>query len=100
MLGSWKSRLRKAQKRNAELRESQKYAKDALRIEGENTIMKTQIDMMERVQKKLVDAEVKGLKTGLKKQLPQVLAARRESGEKQMGTYLKSVRARALPQSK
>lgn len=100
MIGSWRNRLRRAQKENERLREAQTLAKEALRIEGENTIMKTQIGMMESVQKQLVNAEIKGLKQGLKKQLPQITQARQESGEKQMTHYLTSVKSRALSQSK
>lgn len=100
MIGSWKNRLRRAQKQNKRLRDAQGLAKEALRVEGENTILKTQIGMMEQVQKKLVNAEIKGLKTGLKKQLPQLQQARQESGEKQISQYLTSVKNRALSQSK
>ena len=97
---NWGLRLRRAKKRNAQLKTEQGLAKEALRYEGENKILHAQIGMMEQVQGKLVAAEIKGLKTGLKKQLPQITQVRRESGEKQMGKYLQSVRVRALPQSK
>lgn len=94
---NWLNRLNRAKKQNERLTREMQIAKEALRIEGQNKILSAQFGMMETVQQKLVNAELKGLQESLKKNLPQIAQAHQESGEREMSKYLQSVKTRALP---
>lgn len=96
----WMNRLNRAKKQNAQLKKDMAIATEVYKIEGENKIINAQLGMMDHVQTVLVENEIKGLREGLKKTLPQIAQARRESGAKQMTGYINSVRSRALPPSK
>lgn len=100
MIGSWAEKLRRAKKKNDRLKADMAIASEFYKVDGENKILETQIGMMDQVQTTLVENEIKGLREGLKKSLPQIAQARRESGAKQMTSYVESVKCRALPQSK
>ena len=71
-------------------------ARQTLAIEGQIAIGREQIKLMQTTQQKLIKAEIKGLRAGVKKSLPDVLKARQDSGQKQMSGYLDTVRQRAL----
>ena len=75
-------------------------ARETLALEGQIAIGREQIKLMEQTQQKLVKAEIKGLKAGVKKSLPAVMEARQNAGQRQMSGYLNTVKQRALnPQS-
>ena len=92
-------RKNRAQRALDKLNREKALARQTLALEGQLAIGREQIKLMERTQKKLVAAEIKGLKAGVKKSLPDVLKARQDSGQKQMSSYLNTVKQRALSSS-
>lgn len=97
---NWFKRLKNAQRQNEQLKKDMVTAKEVFKVEGENKILQAQFGMLEHVQTVLVENEIKGLRAGLEKSLPEVAQARQTSGEKAMTGYINSVKSRALPQSK
>ena len=93
-------RRNRAKENQKKLEREMNLAKEILSLEGQNEIIKEQMKLMEVVQKKLVKAEIKGLRQGLKSSMPALIKGREEMGTKQISTYLESVRSRAIPPSK
>ncbi|NJN74449.1 MAG: hypothetical protein HC799_17470 [Limnothrix sp. RL_2_0] len=63
-------RLNKAKRDLDKVNREKELARQTLKIEGQISIGKKQISLMEATQKKLVQAEIKGMNEGLKRCYP------------------------------
>lgn len=88
-------RLNKAKRDLDKVNREKELARQTLKIEGQISIGKKQISLMEATQKKLVQAEIKGMNEGLKKVLPALVESRQQAGQSHISGYLQSVKQRA-----
>jgi hypothetical protein len=95
MFGFSIRRLNKAKQELEKVNRAKDLARETLKVEGQIAIGRKQISLMESTQKKLVNAEIKGMEAGLKKTLPVLLEARQQAGQAQISGYLDSVKQRA-----
>ena len=95
MFGFSIRRLNHAKRELDKVNREKDLARQTLKIEGQIAIGREQIKVMTEVQEKLVRAEIKGIREGVKKTLPALLESRQNAGAQQISGYLQSVRDRA-----
>ena len=95
MFGFSIRRLNRAKSELDKINREKDLARQTLKIEGQIAIGREQIKVMTEVQEKLVRAEIKGIREGVKKTLPALLESRQNAGAQQISGYLQSVRDRA-----
>lgn len=95
MMGRYtKQRLASAQAKNARLKEERALARQILLIEGDNELMEAEIRSMEKVQRKLVQAEKKGIEKATKTAIEAARAHCLSAGAGRISGYLSSVKGR------
>lgn len=87
-------RLKRAQQKNQRLKRDIELARKILALEGENEVLSAQILEMERTQRSMVSEEKRGLRKAGADARRELQSHCRRSGEKRIGGYAQSVRAR------